>query len=279
MLKTFLSLFPLLLVAISVVGFIAARRHGGDDLGEKIIANLKLKGDVAKLVKENLQSAKSSRRAASIVGLVSLLFSGLGVVAAIARLCDVVWQVPERGLKDKAIGLVWLLGAIVVIAGSAGAIALVKIVPIPFLGVVAGFVSGGLTGAALFWWTQLAFTNVRVSWKAFVPGAIVGGIGLSIFQLFGAFLVVRLMKSASQLYASLAAVVALLGFLNLFGWLLVLSVIVNVVLWEADHGTVQLAITAPALPNGAWVQAERGGQRPLVRRKPKKTMKQLLRRG
>ena len=274
-LQTFVSLFPLLLVAIAALGFVAAHRHGSEDIAARLITNLKLKGDVAGLVKSNLESAKSSRKAASVVGLASLLVSGLGVVGAIAQACDAVWQVPQRGWKDKALGVVWLLGAAVVIAASAGAVALVRIVPFGPFGVLVGFLAGGATGALLFWWTQVAFTNVRVPRRAFVPGAIVGGIGLSLFQLFGAFIVVRLVKNASQLYASLAAVFALLTFLSLFAWLLVLSIVVNVVIWEREHGTVQLAIAAPALPQGSWAVVERGGQRPLI--KPKESLLSRLR--
>ena len=266
-LQTFISLFPLLLVAIAALGFVAAHRHGSEDIAARLIANLKLEGDVARLVKSNLESAKSSRKAASVVGLASLLLSGLGVMGAMAQACDAVWQVPQRGLKDKALGVVWFVGAAVVIAAAVGAIALVKIIPFGPLGVLVGFVGGGATGALLFWWTQVAFTNIRIPRKAFWPGAMVGGIGLSLFQLFGAFIVVRLVKNASQLYASLAAVFALLSFLALFAWLLVLSIVVNVVVWEREHGTVQLAIAAPALPRGTWAVVERGGQRPLIKRR------------
>ena len=266
-LQTFLSLFPLLLVAIAVLGFYAQARQGGSkDVAEQMVKNLKLSGDVARLVRENLEAAKSSRRAASVIGGVFLLLSAVKVLGSIAQACDAIWQVPQRGFKDKALGVVWLIGAAVIIAGSVAAVALVKIIPLALLGVIAGLLGGGATGAALFWWTQRIFTNVKVPGKAFVPGAIVGGIGLSLFQLFGAVLVAHFLKSASQLYASLAAVIALLSFLNVFAWLLVLSIVVNVVIWEREHGTVQLAISAPALPRGSWAVAERGGQRPKVRR-------------
>ena len=276
-LQTFLSLFPMLLVGIAVLGFYAQQRSGGSkDVADQMVNNLKLSGDVERLVRENLEAAKSSRQAASIIGGVSLLLSAFGVLGAIAQSCDAVWQVPQRGFKDKALGIVWLLGAAVVVAGSVGAVALVKIIPIGIVGVMAGLLGGGITGAALFWWTQLVFTNIRVPMKAFLPGAIVGGIGLSVFQVFGTVLVSRFLASASQLYASLAAVIALLSFLNVFAWLLLLSIVVNVVIWERGHGTVQLAIAAPALPNGAWAVAERGGQRPLA--KPKVSLIARLRR-
>jgi membrane protein len=276
-LQTFLSLFPMLLVGIAVLGFIASRRTGDDDLAKRVIENLKLEGDLQKLVTENLEAAKNGRGGASIIGGVTLLLSALKVVASITAACNVAWQVPDRGWKDKVAGILWLVGAIVLIGGSAGAVGLVKIIPVPFVDIVAGFFAGVLTGGLLFWWTQLIFTNVRVGWKAFVPGALVGGIGVSMFQLFGALVMARLLANASALYASLAAVIALLGVLSLFGWLLVMSVIINVVLWERKHGTVQLAIYAPSLPKGSWLVADRGGQRPPIKKPLPAVLKRLKR--
>ena len=261
MLRTFLSIFPLLLVAIAVLGFVSAHSHGKQDLATRVVSNLKLSGGLANTVKENLAAARRSRKAASVVGGLSLLFSGLGVFGAIAKACDTIWQVPGRRLKDRLLGVVWLLGAVISIAGSAAALALVRVVPVPLVGGVAGIVAGGVCGAVLFGWTQAVLTNVRVPIRSFVPGAVLGGVGLSLFQLFGSVLVAQLLKNASQLYASLAAVVALIGLLSVFAWLLVLSVTVNVLLWETKHGTVSLAILAPAVPPSTWVMAGRGGQR------------------
>ena len=260
-LRTFLSIFPLLLVAIAVLGFVAAHSHGKQDLATRLVDNLKLSGGLADTVKENLAAARRSRKAASVVGGLSLVFSGLGVFTAIAKSCDTVWQVPGRGLKDRLLGVVWLIGAVFSIAGSAAALALVRVIPVPVLGAVAGVGAGGVCATLLFGWTQAVFTNIRVPVRTFVPGAVLGGVGLSLFQLFGSVLVAQLLKNASQLYASLAAVVALIGLLSVFAWLLVVSVTVNVLLWEREHGTVSLAVLAPAVPPAVWVMTGRGGQR------------------
>jgi uncharacterized BrkB/YihY/UPF0761 family membrane protein len=264
-LRTFLSLFPLLLVGVAILGFIAANRKGGDDLAREVIDQLKLKDDMAKLVEENIAAAKGSRKAASVIGLVSSLFAGLAVVSAIASACDAIWQVPERGIKDRLLGLPWILGAVLIAALAGLATSIVKFLPIPGLNLVTGFLAGGITGALLFGWTQLVLTNIRVPLRAYLPGAIVGGLGLSAFQLFGAYVVARLLSNASQLYASLASVIALLSAFSLFGWLLVVSIVVNVVIWERRNGTVQLAVHAPRLPNGGWSMAQRGGQRSVAK--------------
>jgi hypothetical protein len=55
-------------------------------------------------------------------------------------------------------------------------------------------------------------------------------------------------------------VFAVLAWLLLFGRLVVYSAVVEVVMWERRHGTVQLTIEAPARPGVAPVSATRAGE-------------------
>lgn len=261
-LKLFLSLFPLLIVAVAILGFVASRRAGGSEaLTDELVANLKLKGEMADLLKDLVSTAEDKRGTASVVGLVGVTFSGLAVVGAIAAMCNAAWQVSSRGFLDRIVGFGWLLGAIVLVAAVAAATGLVQFIRIPFVNALAGFGAGVVTVGALFWWTNLCLTNIRVPPRAYLPGAFVGAVGVSLFQVFGAVLMQRILKSASAGAGSIAAVVAFLTFFSIIGRLFLLSVLVNVVSWERRHGTVQLAISAPSIPSGAWVQTQRGGQR------------------
>ncbi len=261
-LKLFLSLFPLLIVAVAILGFVASRRAGGSTaLTDDLVANLKLKGEMADLLKDLVSTAEDKRGAASIVGLIGVTFSGLAVVGAFAAMCNAAWQVSSRGFIDRIVGFGWLIGAFVLFVAVAAATSLVQFIRIPFVNTLAGFGAGVVTVAALFWWTNLCLTNIRIPPRAYLPGAFVGAIGVSLFQVFGAVLMQRILKSASAGAGSIAAVVAFLTFFSIIGRLFLLSVLVNVVAWERRHGTVQLAIHAPSIPTAAWVQTQRGGQR------------------
>src|SRR5688572_2845867 len=79
-LQSFLSLFPLLLVVIAIVGFFTA---GGNDIAGKLIGELGLTGDAARAVTDAMEVAERSRRAASVIGIIGLLWSGLGLVDAL----------------------------------------------------------------------------------------------------------------------------------------------------------------------------------------------------
>src|SRR5205823_10832774 len=114
-LAAFVSLFPLILVIIAAVGLVSS--HSSDIAGN-IIRNLGLSGEAAKAVTSAISTAQRSQRAASIIGIAGLLWSGLGLVAAIEYALDTVWQVKGRGMRDKLSGLLWLAGAGVLFLSS-----------------------------------------------------------------------------------------------------------------------------------------------------------------
>jgi len=76
----FLSLLPLLLVGIAVLGFFSTA--SSKDLAQEVIKNLQLdrSPQTADLISDAVRTAESSRKAASVLGLAGLLWTGLGRV-------------------------------------------------------------------------------------------------------------------------------------------------------------------------------------------------------
>jgi membrane protein len=256
-LRAFYSIFPLLLVAISVLGFVA---RNNADLGADVVRKLKLTGDMDRIVRDSIGSAKGSAGLAGVIGIITALWSGLKVVTAIAAASDAAWQVPERGLRDKLRGVPWLLGFVVLSGASAVATFIAQRLGIPYLDLLLGYVLGVVSGTLVFLWTHMMFTNAKLPLRAHLAGALVGGAGFTLFQLFGARITAQLTKS-SELYKTVGAVFGFLTLLSIFAWMHVLSAVVNVVLWERKHGTHQVSISVPALPASSWSVVQRGGQR------------------
>jgi membrane protein len=254
-LTAFLSLFPLLLVAVAVLGFVAAGNH---NLPSTIIANLGLTGDAAKLVKDSITQAQKTRGAALGLGTVGLLWSGLGLVAALQVAFNAVWQVPSRGLKDKLYGLAWLAGAGLIMLASFGLTAAVNFLP-GVLAPVAVAVAFAVN-VALWLWSMKVLQNRSVGWRGLLPGAIVGAVGLEVLKIVGAIYVPRAVAASSALYGSLGTVFAVLAWLLFFGRLVVYASVVDVVRWEEDHGTVTAEIELPRLPGQVPVTATRAGE-------------------
>ena len=249
----FISLFPLLLVAIAVLGFFA---HQSVDLASEVVDRLGLTGDAATIVTQAVERAEHSRKAASVIGVAGLLWSGLGLVAAIQYGLNTVWQVKGRGLRDKLSGLGWLAGAAVLFLASFTATAVIGFVPLLApLGIVVGF---GV-GVALWLWTMKVLPNGDVGWKALLPGAVVGAVGMELLKVVGSIWVPKAVASSSALYGSLGVVFAVLAWLLFFGRLIVYAAVVNVVLWEGRHGTVTVDVEVPRVPGEVPVEATRAG--------------------
>ena len=254
-LSAFLSIFPLLLFAIAVLGFISA---GHTDLAGSILKTLGLKGEAANGITSAIATAQKSRKLASVFGVAGLLWSGLGLVAAVQYAINAAWQVTGRGWRDKLKGLLWLAGATLLILNSFALSAVLNFLPgwLAPLGIVAGL----SVNLGLWVWTFKVLGTRDVGWKSLLPGAVVAALGLEILKAVGAFYVPRAVASASALYGTLGVVFATLAWLLFFGRLVVYASVVNVVRWEEDNGTVTVEIEAPRVPGEVTVDATRAGE-------------------
>jgi membrane protein len=253
-LSTFVSLFPLLLVIIAVVGFVSSADTG---FATSLIGDLGLKGDAADFLRDALDTAEGSRKAATAIGLVGLLWSGLGVVGSLQTALNAVWQVKGRGLIDRLFALRWLLGAgaLFLLTGALGAV--LRMVPGPAkpLTVLLGL---ALT-TVLFLWTYTSLGNTNVGWRVHLPGAVFVAVGFEILKAVGAIYVPRAVASSSALYGSLGVVFAVLAWLLIYGRLIVYGAVINVVRYEAGAGTVTAQIEVPRVEGEVPLSTNRGG--------------------
>ena len=254
-LSAFLSLFPLLLAVVGIVGLVSSNAA---DLPGTVIEKLGIQDPTTtKLLRDAFATAEDSGKAASVLGVVGLLWSGLGLVAALQFAFDSVWQAPGRGIKDKLFGLAWLVGAGLLFVGSFAIAFLLNRLPGPAWPLA---ISGNLLiGVPLWLWTFQVLTNRDVGWKPLLPGAILGAVGLQLLQTVGGVYLPRAVSSTSALYGTLGVVFAILAWLLFFGRLVVYAVTLNVVRWEEDHGTVTAEIELPNVPGQVPLSANRSG--------------------
>lgn len=254
-LSAFLALFPLVLAVVGIVGLVSS---GADDLPGTVITRLGIDDPTTtKLLRDAFAAAEDSGKAASVIGVLGLLWSGLGLVAAFQFVFDAVWQTQGRGLKDKLYGLAWLGGAGCLFALSFALTVFLRQLPGPAwpLAMVANLAAG----VALWLWTFHTLTNRDLGWRPLLPGAVLAALGLQLLQLVGGLYVPRLVSSSSALYGSIGVVFAILAWLLFFGRLLVYATTLNVVRWEEEHGTVTAEIELPRVPGDVAVVATRAG--------------------
>ncbi len=253
-LTAFLSLFPLLLVAIAVLGFVS---NSSSNFAHDAIEQLGLTGSAAHTVTRAIATAQRSRRAASVVGLLGLFWGGLGLAGAVATAYNAAWQVNGRGLKDRLYGLAWLVGMGVLLSAAFSTAAIVGLLPnvLASLGIIIGVAANTLA----FVWTSWILPNRRVAVRRIVPAAIVGGVGFEVLKILGALVVPRLVQHSSELYGTLGVVFGVLAWLLMLGRLLVYVAVIEVSGWESDHGTEREPAELPKLPDGRSPDTTRAG--------------------
>ncbi len=257
--SVFVAIFPLLLVAIAVIGFLAA---GDDTVATRLVDDLGLTGTAAETFQNAIQRASDSRQAASVVGLLGLAWSGSGVAVALQQGVRAPWQERSEGIKDRLLGIAWLVVAGI---GFAAAIALSSVLnflpdEVPKLLVGLGVVALGVAAEiGLFWWMFWGLGTRRVPARDLLPGAIVAGIGFEVLKLVGTIYVPQLVAKSSSLYGPLGVVFAILAWLAIFAKLIVYASTVNAVRFEAREGTVEVPLHVPRLPDRHPMAATRGG--------------------
>ncbi len=233
----FLSLFPLLLLALSVAGFVLA-----DDPGRQAEIVSTIENAIPGLgaaaggegeqtvVGQAMESITSNPGAVGLVGLVTLLLAGLRVVDSAMAATEQVFhvRVEEGPVKKKlrqlgaltGLGLLALAGAVA--SSSVGALVQNLSAPLSTVaGIVAPLVSLALDVALFLVAYRVLAAGQGPAWRELVPGALLAGIGWTALKIFGATYVSSQVARANELYGTLGGVIGLMLLLFLAGRLYV----------------------------------------------------------
>src|SRR5258708_4614769 len=99
----------------------------------------------------------------------------------------------------------------------------------------------------LWMWTSWVLPTRRVPWRALIPAAVVGAVGLELLKVAGGYVVPLLVARSSALYGPIGVVFALLAWLLVLGRLVVFVTVIEVDGWERLHGTEEVTVKVPAL--------------------------------
>ena len=225
----FFSVFPLLLVLVSVLGMVLGghpalqQRVLGSALAEFPVLGTQLKGNIRALHGGGVTLA---------VGIALTLWSGLGVVKAAETAMNTVWNVPfkERPnflyatvralLMLAVLGIITLAAAVVAGVGTGGG---------SWWQAVLGVAASLLLNVLLFLLAFMILTAAPVGCAQLWPGAVVGAVAWTVLQAFGGYYVGHQLKSASEVYGTFALVIGLLGWIYLGAQVTLLAAEINVV--------------------------------------------------
>jgi membrane protein len=224
----FFSLFPLLLVFVTVLGYVFHGNSGFADTVEKsVLAHFPIVGTSVKA-----HHLTGSAFAVTIGALLSL-WAGLGVTQAAHNAFDQVWAVPMKERPDflrkrlRGLMLLAVLGTLFVVSTAISGL------------VSAGLGSAGLkTGGigislllnfALFAAAFRLLTTAAVPTRCLWLGAVIGGLLWEVLQVGAGIYVHHVIQHASNTYGVFATVIGLLAWLHLGAQATLYAAEVNVV--------------------------------------------------
>jgi membrane protein len=224
----FVSLFPLLLVLVTVLGFVLQ----GDPAEQKRILNGAL-GQVPLISDQlKLRSLKGSTPALAI-GLAGALIAGLGITGATQNAFNRIWDVP---FKDRPDFLVSRLRGLRMLA-LLGTLSIVSTTVAGFVGssshsaldVLGGVVLAFAFNLALFMSAFKLLTTAAVSWRDLLPGVVVAAVCFQLLQHLGGYYLDHELKHTGPLYGVFALVLGLLAWLYIAAQLTMFAAEINVV--------------------------------------------------
>ncbi len=231
----FFSIFPLFLVLLTVLGWVLPASEKTSVLDH--IASL------FPLLDPTTVKGLSGSLWALIVGLVTALWSGIGVVRTLQSAFSSVWEIPQHerpGFLEQikrsllvlltiGVGLVLttLISSLVTSTSSG--------VNLGQAGRIGGYVISVVLDVGLFVAAFRMLTDREITVRDVLPGALLSGIVFFVLQEISAIIISRHLKSAQSTYGHFATVITILWWFYLQSIVTLLGAQLNVVLKERLH--------------------------------------------
>jgi membrane protein len=224
----FVSLFPLLLVLVTVLGFVLQ----GDPSEQHRIVNGAL-GQFP-IIRDQLKLESLTGSSVGLaIGVVGSLLAGMGITGATQNAFNRIWSVPFKHRPNflhsrlRGLGMLAILGTLSIVSTTAAGF--VGSSSHAALDVAAGIVVAFIFNVALFMTAFKLLTAVDVTWRELLPGVIVAAVFWQLLQHLGGFYVDHELKRTGPLYGIFALVLGLLAWLYLGAQLTIFAAEINVV--------------------------------------------------
>lgn len=224
----FVSLFPLLLVLVTVLGFVL---QSDPDLRQQI-----LQGTLGQipLISDQLEHhSLSGSNVALVIGIVGALLAGMGITNATQDAFNRIWGVPFKERPDfiharlRGLGMLAILGTLSIVSTLAAGY--VGSASHGALTVVSGVVLAFVTNLALFMIAFKLLCAADLSWRELWIGVVIASVFWQLLQHLGGYYVDHVLKRTGPLYGVFAVVLGLLAWLYLGAQLTIYAAEVNVV--------------------------------------------------
>jgi uncharacterized BrkB/YihY/UPF0761 family membrane protein len=211
----FVAIYPLLLVVITVFGFI-----GAASLGHRLVSTLHQFPVVGSQFNPAHGSASLHGSVVGLViGLVGMVYGAQGVTQTVQQAMAQVWNIPETDMPSflprlarSLVGLVTIGGAFVVNSVVA---TYVTSSGVSYLTRVPALIGMLVVNVVLYLAAFRALTPSLVRTRSLVPGTIVASLGFTLLITVGSGLIQHQLRNSSATYGQFGIVIGLVGFLFL----------------------------------------------------------------
>ncbi len=225
----FLSLFPLMLVLVTLLGMLLRNNPElQDTIRTSALANFPVIGEE---ISKSVHSLRGSGLALGI-GLALTLWAGLGAIKVLQTAMNAVWNVPYRHRPNfwrsllRAMLMLIVLGVITVASAAAGSVGAGSD---SWLLGIAGTAISVVLNLVLFLLAFRILTTEDVTWGDVFPGALMAALAWTALQAVGGYIVSHQLRGASDTYGTFATVIGLLAWIYLGAQVTLFAAEVNVV--------------------------------------------------
>lgn len=225
----FTAIFPLLLVVVTLFGFI-----GAESIGTGIVGTLHEFPVIGSSFNPAKRTALHGSTFGLIVGLIGLLYGAQGVTQTAQEAMATVWNIPQiqrtgflprlgRSLAGLlTIGSAFVINALVTGYATGGTHSYAIRIP-----VLAGLL---VINAGLYFASFTLLTAKAIGPRGLIPGAIAGAIAFTALITIGTGLITHQLKNSSATYGAFGTVIGIVAFLLLLAKLSLYAAELNVVL-------------------------------------------------
>jgi len=200
---SFLALFPLILLAVAITGFVLhAHPAAQQSLFDHITRNVP--GTLGKTLHDSIKTAIKARTGVGIIGLLGVLVTGLGWVENLRTAIDGVWGRPpprrnffaakwQNLLVLVGLGLGILISLGLTVLGTAltdrilSGLGLDHVTGAGTLVRVLGILLAMAGDMLIFWWLLVRLPQAEVPRRLGIRAAILAAVGVEILKVVGTY--------------------------------------------------------------------------------------------
>jgi uncharacterized BrkB/YihY/UPF0761 family membrane protein len=225
----FTAIFPLLLVVVTVLGFV-----GQKSLGTSFLTTLHKFPVVGSSFNPSAANSLHGSTIGLVIGLIGLIYGAQGVTQSAQQAMVTVWNVPHTKTTGFLPRLGRSLGGLIIIGGT-------------FLvnAALSTYVTGGtsnyairvpvlagllIINSALYYAAFTVLTPKVVGPRGLWPGAIMGGVAFTALITVGTGLLTHTLKNASNTYGTFGSVIGIVAILLLLAKVSIYAAELNPVL-------------------------------------------------